>query len=778
MNKLYTSVIVLFTSLMTYSQAPVGQWESHIPNSKALSLCEVGDKIYCATETGIFYYNTSDNSIQKISKVDGLSGVNSRCISYHQPTNTIYIGYKDGTIDLIKNTNQIITLTDINRKSYTSKVINKIKIIDDLIYFCTDFGIVVYDPYKLEFKDTYIIGDSGYEIRVNNITASDRYLYAATLYGVKKADKNSNQLANYETWERIDYIPYSNRDFRAVTWFNNKLIAGFKNDRYASSETYIIDEINQTYDILDTTVDTYTEELKVINDKLFLIQNKKINIYSDFQLLLESFTKTSMLWGNIALNSCDAIIDKNNNMWYADKDWGLVKSNYNKQMGEHKIPNAPESNTSYYIYTHDATTWLAHGAVEVTGANTNTPASISKLINNNWITYSQKNISELQQAVDIISVEEVPNNPNKVYCASGANGILEFNFSNSGQAKVTYHNDTTGSTLLPQYKHRVQVADLHFDENLNLWSINPYTNTPINVKTATGEWKAFPYGNSSYNYGQFMIAEDGAKWIIINMGKGLYVFNDFGTIDNLDDDFAKQIDVKDEYGTIISNDIYAIDQDKNEQIWLGTDNGIVVYYSPNNIYEQNNFYASKIIIEINGKAEYLMEGKRVTALAVDGANRKWIGTDQSGVFLMSEDGTEQLLTFNTENSPLPSDKIKSISIDNKTGVVFIATGSGLMSYRGEATEGTAFFENVYAFPNPVKPDYTGPITITGLMENTIVKITDISGNLVTEMNSLGGQAIWDGRNLNGNKVKTGIYLVFLSNTSGEETAVTKILFIN
>ena len=276
-----------------------------------------------------------------------------------------------------------------------------------------------------------------------------------------------------------------------------------------------------------------------------------------------------------------------------------------------------------------------------------------------------------------------------------------------------------------------------------------------------------------------LITEDDTKWIIIQRGHGLFIFNHFGTLDNLDDDFAKQIIVKTQEGEVY-NDIFAMVEDKSQYVWLGTDNGIIVYYEPKNIYNENQrgFYGSKIIIDINGKLEYLMEGKKVTALALDGSNRKWIGTEQSGIFLMSEDGTEQILHFNTENSPLPSDKIKSISVDNTSGEVFIATSSGLMSYRSEATEGNEFFDKVYAFPNPVKPDYYGPIAIKGLIENTTVKITDIAGNLVNEMMSLGGQAIWDGKNLNGERVKTGIYLVFLSANEGESTQVTKILFIN
>lgn len=777
MIKFSTIIISIFLSIQLFAQTGVGQWTAHITNYKGISLCEAGDKIYCLTETGLFNINTADNSIQKVGKIEGLSGINTTAINYHAPTNTVYVGYKNGIFDLIKG-NKITKISDITSKSFPSKTINKIQIIDDLVYLSTDFGIVVYDPYKLEFKETYIIGDNGYEIKVNSVLSEGNYLYAATVYGIKKADKNRNDLPNYQAWETLNYIPNANKEFNAIAYFKNKLIASFANLWPYTYETYVIDEISQNVQILNPDTETYTMNLKVINDRLFVVHKNHIGIYDNFNQPTEFYNKTSVSWGNINLRTSDVIIDKTNTLWYADYNYGLVRSNYNNTTGTYRVPNGPKNNSAYYLSTGDENTWLAPGAIEVTGVNTYTQASISNYSNNIWTTYTNVQIPELENVVDIIAVEQVKGNPNKIYCSSGANGIIEIDFTDKKNPQAILHNDSTGSSLTPQYGHRIQVTDSKLDDQMNLWSINPFTNNPFNVKTPSGDWFALPYGSSSHNYGRFIIAEDGSKWVLINQGKGLFVFNEYGTIDDLDDDFERLVDIRDENNNIISNDVSSIVQDKNEQIWIGTDNGIVVYYKPKNIYDGQNFYASKIIIEINGKAEYLMESKRVTALAVDGANRKWIGTNQSGVFLMSEDGTEQIMTFNTENSPLPSDQIKSISIDNATGEVFIATGQGLMSYRSNATEGNDHFKNVYAFPNPVKPEYSGPITIKGLVENSTVKITDVSGNLVTEMKSLGGQAIWDGKNLNGNRVKTGVYLVFLNDKTGEETAITKILFIN
>jgi flagellar hook assembly protein FlgD len=203
-----------------------------------------------------------------------------------------------------------------------------------------------------------------------------------------------------------------------------------------------------------------------------------------------------------------------------------------------------------------------------------------------------------------------------------------------------------------------------------------------------------------------------------------------------------------------------------------------VFYSPQAIFSSDNVDAQTIKLEQDGNVQLLLETETVQAIAVDDANRKWLGTSSSGVYLMSEDGTKQIYHFDEKNSPLISNNIKSISIDRKTGDVFFGTPKGIMSFRGSATEGLEQFTEVYAYPNPVRDNYTGPIIIKGLVANTIVKITDISGSIVRELNSEGGQAIWDAKNFKGEKVGTGVYMVFCTNQDGSQKIATKVVVIN
>jgi hypothetical protein len=295
-----------------------------------------------------------------------------------------------------------------------------------------------------------------------------------------------------------------------------------------------------------------------------------------------------------------------------------------------------------------------------------------------------------------------------------------------------------------------------------------------------GKWASFtlPDVASRYNMGQVLVNRTDDKWLIVLSGHDMVVVDKTG-------ERKKRLLVTSYFNNGQNeiynrmNDVYCIAEDNDGAIWLGTSKGVAVYNNPGRIWDTDNFYAIQPSLDLNDDLYHpLLENETVTTIAVDGANRKWLGTKNSGVYLVSESGTEEILHFTTSNSPLFSDNIVSIAINQKSGEVFIGTEKGMISYMGEAIEGKSTYDSVYVYPNPVRETYDGPVTITNLIENSEVKITDIAGNLVFRTTSLGGQAIWDGTNLNGRRVKTGVYLVFCNDELGEETHVTKLLFIN
>ena len=227
-------------------------------------------------------------------------------------------------------------------------------------------------------------------------------------------------------------------------------------------------------------------------------------------------------------------------------------------------------------------------------------------------------------------------------------------------------------------------------------------------------------------------------------------------------------------GNLTSNNVKSLALDRDGQIWVGTDKGVVVFDNPPAVFRGNNFDAYTPVFE----RRRLLGNEIVTSIAVDGGNRKWIGT-RNGIFLFSPDGTELVSNFNEKNSPLPSSEIFYITAEPNTGEIYIQTPKGMVSYRGTATEGTQKQDEstVKVFPNPVRPDFEGLIGIEGLVENAFVKITDIAGNLVYETRANGGTAVWNGRTLSGGKVETGIYLIFSANAKGEETLVSRLAVV-
>jgi hypothetical protein len=375
-----------------------------------------------------------------------------------------------------------------------------------------------------------------------------------------------------------------------------------------------------------------------------------------------------------------------------------------------------------------------------------------------------------------------PTNPNRIYAGSWFSGLVEIE---NGEMTTLYSTDNSPLGEREQFARPdglpfVAVSGFASDDQNNIWMANGYSEDPLCVKAADGTFKCFGLNNlvgPSTPIVDVIVTREGHKWMIKN-SSGLVVFDDGGTIDDeSDDEDAVALIAQTGSGGLPNNDVYCITEDLDGQIWVGTGDGIAVFFSPFDIFSNNPSDARQILVEQDGIFQYLFERQSVSAIAVDGANRKWVGTFGSGVFLMSADGTEQIRRFSTENSPLISDIINDIAIDPLSGVVYIATDEGLMAYTSDATQGEFSNQCSSVFPNPVRENYTGPISITGLMRDSEVRITDVRGNLVYSTVSNGGKAVWDGRNLNNERVSTGVYFALSADTEGSSTCVSKILVI-
>jgi len=764
-------ILFLVLVIQTSAQREQGSWKDYLSYSNATKVAISAEKVYCATEGGLFYFDLQDNSVNKLSEILTLSDFGIKTIAYNTENDVLIIAYNNSNVDLVYGNGTVINLPDIKNKFMSSnKSINAISFLNDEAYLACGFGIIVLNLSKNEVKDTYYIGEDGADVDVQDIAFLGQDIYAATVTGVLSASTNGTNLLDYNNWNPVTDIPHATAKFNHLEVHAGKLIANYTPDEWYADEMYILNEGGW---------EPYLPQIKFAFDMHTNGNYLTIASRSDVFVIDE----TNNIIGQInsypfeneqvsSIKPRSASISTDGSIWIADFEKVLVR--VKGDSFEKIFPSGPQDNKVFKLSQSSSDLWIAPGGI--IGWE---PPRFQRYRNGQWTYFSKSGFPELDGFNNIVDIEIDPTDENHFFVASWGGGLLEYRNDEFVQ-RYTNHNSPL-ETALPQNPDEpyVRINGLDFDQEGNLWMTNSEVAHNAHKLSPTGEWESFVLEKAAnkYNLGDLIVTEAGDKWMLVS-NHDAYVINKTG-------DQIKQLLVtsyfsngSDQYFTRM-NDVYSIAEDLDGAIWIGTSKGVAVYSSPSRIWTADNFYASQPGLDLNdGIYHPLLETETVTAIAVDGANRKWLGTRNAGVFLVPESGEKEILHFTSENSPLLSNNIMAITINQKNGEVFFGTDKGLNSYQGEATGGSKTYSNVYVYPNPVRETYDGPVTIAGLIENTDIKVTDISGNLVFKTTSLGGQAVWDGKNLNGNRVKTGVYLVFCNDENGEETHITKLLFIN
>ncbi len=775
---LFFTILLAFKFIAAQS-VPVGHWKDYLSYKSGVSVTEGGGKVYCATTSGIFSFNKSDNSLDRLSKINGLADIEATVINYNKYSSKLLIAYKNSNIDIIDNTT-ITNLADIKRKPIQgNKSINTIYFINEYAYLSCGFGIVVIDMNKMEVNDTYYIGPNGGSINVRDITSDATYLYAATDGGIYRALKNSPNLANFTSWSVMSGLPTG--IYNTITAFNGKIYTNHSrflmNGQTQKDTMYVYDNVSWNQFGAPGYfggIGYVTNSMKSFNNQLLVVFDNGILKFDTTETLTNFYAAYLFPFSGDYYRPKQALIDNNNILWIADSEYGLV-STVSEYSSEFRFPEGPGSanivsmslandylcvtpgggGDGYYqdgLYFYDGIGWK------------NTRGNYPSVIN-------------LDTVYDVHNALVDPLNAKKTFVTTGLAGVIEFN---NGVPVKQYKPDNSSLQHInvPGYTP-TWTSGLALDANSNLWVANSGVPSSLSIKNYDNTWQALnfaPIIGNSPNLGQILIDKSDQKWCILTGGGGIMVYNGTSAAPNASNTI--KMSAAKGNGALPSTNVFCMVEDKNGEIWVGTDKGIAVFYSPSAVFSGQNFDAQQILIEQDGHVQILLETELIQAIAIDDANRKWIATANSGIFLMSADGTQQILHFDKDNSPLFSNDVKSIVINHKSGEIFFGTSKGLISHRGTATEGLEDFTDVYSFPNPVKHSYDGPIAIKGLVSNSILKITDISGTLVYEMRSEGGQAIWYGKNLKGERVNTGVYMVFCTSDDGTKTEVTKILVVN
>ena len=768
--------LIIFPFTILSQDIGIGEWRDHLPYNNAVSVAASDQKIYCATIYSLFYLNKSDNSINRFTRISGLSDIGIVAIGFSKEYNTLMVAYGNTNIDLVKG-NTIINMRDIinsNAVTPAEKTINSFMFIDNLAYISCGFGIVVLDIESEEITDTYYIGPNGSHLEVFELAYNDTSFFAATKSGIYYADIDNPNLAYFGAWSRDETVPYSTATYNHIAFNGEKLYINRSVEGYGKDTIIYYDNSQWNYD-KEIFINNDVYSLKSYNGHLYVSYSSNIYIIDEDH---EDITK---IWSYYdGSPSPRELIVENNVLWIADYRRGLVRQN---DIYDYTIiyPNGPETADVFDMSLEGNTLWTVNGGRDLSWGNLYKRPKASSFIDNEWNTTDNGDVPAFDTIGDLVCVAINPINKNQVYMGSWGAGVVMLN---NNESETVYTPENSGLNYYGSSGLNIcRVGGLAFDKSGNLWVTSAKGNHILSVKMVDGTWPSFNLGSSSsqMDIGQLIIDSYGQKWILTRVEHTIIVFNDNGTILDPTDDQTKVLSSAGGNGSIPGNKVFSIAEDNDGEVWIGTDEGIAVFYSPENVFSGYNFDAQRILIPRNdgtGLADILLEFETITVIAVDGANNKWIGTDRSGIFHLSPDGQKELHHFTEQNSPLFSNNITSIVINDETGEVFFGTAKGIISYKSTATGGGETNSDVYAYPNPVRPGYNGPIAVKGLVNNASFKITDISGSLIYSGRAEGGQAVWNGNNFDGRRAQSGVYLVFVSDDNGKEKLVTKILFIN
>lgn len=760
---------ILFLFQETFAQGVgIGKWREHLPYHQVIAVAEKGNLVYAATPFGMFYYNKTDASITRLNKVNGLSDIGIADIHTSPDQKTLMIAYSNTNIDLIQD-GRVINISDIRRKPILgNKTINKIAFINDLAYLACGFGIVVVNVERHEIVDTYYIGPDGSSLNVLDIAFHEgsQHIFATTENGIYKADISSANLASFEYWSIDTGI--------AQTRYNH--LESFNGFLFANKPG--ADQISDTMFLYDGSVWKYFQEkensqitsIKSSGNSLLVAHRHYVFIYN------QDMDQVSKIWtyNPGSPGPEDVLISKDGLVYIGDRNYGLVK-----QLDEWNYdiirPAGPPTTDVYAMQAVDDHLWVAPGGKSGSWGSLWRAGMIYGLYEENWENYNRWNTQGMEHLRDIICIAVDPYNPKRLFAGSWGAGLIEMQ---DGVVTKIYDDQNSSLQYSAYDPNWMGIGGIAFDPQGNLWVTNSSASDLLSVLKTDGSWRSFslsPVANA-IDFGGITIDQSGQKWMLVR-DHGLIVFNDNGTIDNPHDNQVRRLSGAAGNGNLPGANILSLAVDHNGELWIGTNEGVAIIRNPENVFTGGDFDAYRPIIDQDGYGAYLLDSEAVTAIAIDGANRKWFGTDRAGVFLMSADGMQQIYHFTEENSPLLSNSITSITIDGK-GEVFFGTTRGIVGFRSEATPAPREFTDVLAFPNPVRPEYDGMIAVRGLVQNADVKITDIAGNLIFKTRAFGGQAVWNGRNFDGRRAQSGVYLVFVANADGSETLATKILFLH
>lgn len=778
------TIFISFQKIYAQLLQGIGQWRDLLGFYSCNSISASSDwsRIYVTNGNSVAIYNTISKEVEHIyNKTNGLSDVDIRVVRCNPLNNKVLICYENGNIDLLDN-NTLYNISDIKNASIpASKKINEVTFQNQFAYLACGFGIVVLDMNKMEIKETYYIGNNNTYINIYQVAFDDSLIYAATSNGLYKALKNS-VLNDFRNWKKFTSSQIPNGTYSGVVNFNNKI--------YAAYSPYTANIANYMKDTLYSRDNTGTwikaagipnAQNGTIIKKLYVFNNACVGYIGPYGA--SAFDKNAnqiFAIGNYTFGNqqiLDIVINYSPSLpvnfpviaYIADNTYGFLKQEWNtypieidgthgKLVSRIKVNNGRIAVATSLIGEDGSPNFYLEGLYFYDG--------------NRWNylrDYSHDTI------LDLTDVIIDPDDQTHLYASSWINGLVEY--KNNQLYKVYNYANSGLINNTAQGVYWQAISGLAIDPNKNIWIAHRIPNNPLSILKNNGQIinLSLP-GFSALFTSRILYDSNDQVWILLPRGNGILVYKN-NNMAPMNTNNTKYLTSAQGSGNLPSDYVWAIAEDKNGYVWVGTDQGVAVFYNPANIFNGGNYDAQQIYITQDGTTQILLYTEKINAIAIDGANRKWIGTDASGLFCFSPDGQSQIFHFTPSNSPLLSNTIIDIAYDDKTGDVIIGTDKGIQTYRTDVIGGFDEYTNVHAFPNPVKRTDEN-VYIKGLIDGSMIKITDLAGNLIWEGKSSGGMITWNLQTLYNKRVTDGIYVVYASTSDAQQKAVAKIMVIN
>lgn len=781
----------IFVSFLTLSlSAQIGPrgWQEHISINSCNSVARLGSYIYGSNRAEIIYFDQKELAPRSLSKINGLSDVGIRLLRTNSFNNKLLVVYDNCNLDLIENKTVVRNYPDFKLKSLNGKkIVNEVTFKDHIAYLACGFGIVVFDTEKREIRDTYIIGPNATELEVFQVALNDSLIFAATPSGIYSANFKTRILNNYQNWKRADSLP--NGPYAGIINVKGQLITAYTPSKLSDSlknkdTIYELSATNRwrkyapyksTGHTIKSFSSIYETAFSFISDANVLILNAPDGkIVSN----LNSFNG-AVDYGQLRDMHMSKDHTGNLSYWVADNSFGLYQTfGYHPYEPQRKLTrNGTNTPQIGMVDAYKGVVVLAPSLIGNAGVANALREGINILKDNEW-KYMPVLDANSMPLIDVTSVMIDRLDPSKMWVANWFNGVYLY----KDNVLQTAYTPTTTSAM-PKYADGLpRCGGLSMDKKGNVFFAHSDQRGFLGVINEEGQYQNLSFDNGRFTRKTF-VDRNGNVWMLHERDGGITVYKPSlqanGKFTAPVKDFNyRLLDNAPGTGNLESKSVYAIAEDLDGRLWIGTTAGLRVIYNSSAVFSGGDYDAQPIKILQDGNVELLLGKETITCIVVDGANNKWCGTLQGGVYCFSADGQKQVYHFTKENSPLFSNTVIDITYNSVTGDVFIGTEVGLQSFRGTVIEGSSTYSDIYAYPNPVKPGYSGTVQIRGLLSNSIVKISDESGNLAWEAKSAGGQIEWPLTTLNGTRVTSGVYLVHAATADGEFRAVAKILVIN